>query len=80
MKQKEDSNGFGIASLVLGICGLLFLGIILGPLAIIFGAIGISSNQKYSKAGLVLGIIDTVISVIALVFLTGLLVSLFSAF
>lgn len=60
-------NGLGTASLVLGIIGLLFGGCILGPLAIIFGGIGISranqgqaTNKGVAIAGLVLGIVGTI--------------------
>ena len=57
------SSPFGVASLVLGIVGIFFAQIILGPLAIIFGAIGLNraSHEGRSRgtsiAGIVLGII-----------------------
>ncbi|GAA5190031.1 DUF4190 domain-containing protein [Rugosimonospora acidiphila] len=61
------ANGFGIAGLVLGIVGIFLAQIILGPLAIIFGAIGWSranrggSGRGLSIAGVVLGVIDLVL-------------------
>jgi len=58
------SNGFGIASFVLGIAGLFIAGIPLGLLAIIFGAIGMNKNQRLSKAGFVLGVVDVVLGAI----------------
>jgi O-antigen ligase len=72
-------NGFGVAALVLGIVGLFI--VFCSILAIIFGAIGISKANKdprYGKgmaiAGLVLGIIAVVITLI-LVVIAGALVS-----
>jgi uncharacterized protein DUF4190 len=57
-------NGLAVAALVCGIVGLLCLGFILGPLAIIFGGVGISKanqgadHKGLAIAGLVLGIVD----------------------
>ena len=61
-RQTEETNGLATASMVCGIIGLLVFGIILGPLAIIFGAIGMSKEPKRNQAitGLVLGVIDIV--------------------
>jgi hypothetical protein len=60
-------NGYGTAALVLGIVGLLLFGCILGPLAIVFGAMGISkvnkglaTNKGAATTGLVLGIVGLV--------------------
>ncbi|WP_143590029.1 DUF4190 domain-containing protein, partial [Streptomyces africanus] len=70
------SNGMGTTGLVLGIIGVVcsvtfllwFFGVILGILAIIFGAIGRgkatrgeATNKGAATAGLVCGIIATVI-------------------
>lgn len=55
-------NGFSIASLVLGILGLFRYGWLLGPLAIIFGIIGLNREGRgMALAGLILGIIDIII-------------------
>jgi len=61
---QRATNGKAIASLVLGIVGLLFFGIILGPLAIIFGFLArkeIATTRQGGNgmaiAGIVLGII-----------------------
>jgi len=64
---EKKKGGFGIASLVLGILGLFVGGIPLGILAIIFGAVGLSKNQKFSLAGLILGIIDFVVGLIIVI-------------
>lgn len=64
--QPRPGNGLAIASLVCGIVGLLILWIVLSPLAIIFGAIGLSranrgaSGHGQAMAGLILGIIGIV--------------------
>lgn len=47
--QPQAGNGLAIAGLVCGIVGLLIFNIILGPLAIIFGAIGLSRANKGAK-------------------------------
>jgi len=66
------SNGIAVAALVCGIVGLLCLQFILGPLAIVFGGIGLSKanqgaeNYGLAVAGLVLGIIATAIAVIVI--------------
>ena len=56
-------NGFSIASLVLGILGLFsYYGLLLGPLAIIFGIIGLNREGRgMALAGLILGILDIII-------------------
>jgi hypothetical protein len=66
------SNGLGVSALVLGIVGVVlawvpFLGFILGVLATVFGAVGLSyarkgkaTNKGMAIAGLVLGIIAIV--------------------
>ncbi|MGW1159649.1 DUF4190 domain-containing protein [Streptomyces sp. NPDC002519] len=72
----QPSNGMGTTGLVLGIIGLVcsltfflwFFGIILGILAIIFGAVGRgkakrgeATNKGAATAGLVCGIVATVV-------------------
>tara|TARA_B110001450_G_C17385708_1_gene385542 strand:- start:128 stop:520 length:393 start_codon:yes stop_codon:yes gene_type:complete len=54
-------KGMSIAAMVCGIVGIFFAGIILGPLAIIFGALGMKRDGRgMAITGLVLGIIATV--------------------
>jgi hypothetical protein len=66
------SNGLAIASLVCGIVGLIIFAIILGPLAIIFGGVGLSraksgaGHRGMAIAGIVLGILDVVLFVVLL--------------
>lgn len=65
-KLASDSSGasstFSIVSLILGILGLFVFSWLLGPLAIIFGALGLSRGGKgLAIAGLILGIIDLVL-------------------
>jgi hypothetical protein len=62
-----------IASLVCGIVGFIVFGVILGPLAVVFGSIGLSranrgaSGKGMAIAGLILGAIATVLAIILLV-------------
>lgn len=71
----RKTSGMGIASLVCSLIGLFFFGIgfILGPLAIIFGGVGISQCNRQPNvykgkglaiAGLVIGIIEVIFYVI----------------
>ena len=59
----EQGSGWeGITSFVCGILGFIVFAAIFGPLAIIFGALGLKKKYKgLAISGLVLGIIDTVI-------------------
>ena len=67
-----DGSGWGIASLVCGILGLLFLPILFGPLAIIFGALGLNKPLKgLAISGMVLGFI----SLVVIFLLVGLLLA-----
>ncbi|MFF1549176.1 DUF4190 domain-containing protein [Streptomyces sp. NPDC058291] len=65
------TNGFAVASLSCGIIGLFLLNIVLGPLAIIFGAVarrqaGVRSGAGMAKAGIILGIVDVVLWLVLL--------------
>ena len=67
---QRGSNGMAIAGMVCGIVGLVLAQIILGPLALIFGGIGLqrakrgASGQGMAIAGIVLGVIDLVLGII----------------
>jgi len=63
-------NGFGVTSMVLGIVALVtcYFGLILGPLAIIFGTLGLrrcnagqSNNRGMALSGVITGGVATVI-------------------
>jgi len=57
----EEKKGMSIASMVLGIVGLIISSLICGILAIIFSVLGKKKGgEGFATAGLVLGIIDTV--------------------
>ncbi|MFF4397353.1 DUF4190 domain-containing protein [Streptomyces sp. NPDC001480] len=65
------TNGLAIAGLVCGIVGVFFLNLVLGPLAIVFGAVGLrqagaKNGAGMAKAGIILGIVDLVIFVVLL--------------
>ncbi|MBK6354468.1 MAG: DUF4190 domain-containing protein [Saprospiraceae bacterium] len=79
LSPENTSNGMGIAAMVCGILGLVgifsgFGGLLLGILAIIFGAIGLKSlnGRGMAKAGLVMGIIAVALSLLALLFILAL--------
>jgi hypothetical protein len=75
--QQQPGNGFAIASLVCGIIGLIIFGIILGPLAVIFGGVGLSranrgaSGKGLAIAGLVMGTIATIAAIVLIAVLTS---------
>lgn len=63
---RSSSNGLAVAGLVCGIVGLFLFNVILGPLAIIFGAVGLSRanrgapHRAMSIWAIVLGIVAIV--------------------
>ncbi|MDG4535488.1 DUF4190 domain-containing protein [Streptomyces sp. AV19] len=73
------NNGFGTAALVLGIVGVvlsftMIFGIVLGVLAVVFGAIGRAkvtkgeaANRGSATAGLILGSLALLLSVLMIV-------------
>jgi hypothetical protein len=81
--QQAPSNGLGTAGFVTGLLGLIFcwvfvFGLILGLLGIILGGAGISSGRKKGAgtglaiAGLVLGLISLVPSILIIAFVSSL--------
>jgi hypothetical protein len=70
-------NGLAVAGLVCGLVGLLFINYILGPLAIIFGGVGLSranrgaGHRGMSLAAIILGIVDLVVWVVLVVAITN---------
>lgn len=57
----QENKGQSIASMVLGLVGLLIFALPCGILAIIFSALGRKKGGKgFAIAGLILGIFDTV--------------------
>jgi len=78
MKLKKKGNGYGVASLVLGIIGLITawipFSLILDILAIIFGT---KSDDGNGTAGKVMGIIGLILNgVLTLIIVVALLVGI----
>jgi hypothetical protein len=76
--QQQGANGMAIASLVCSLVGLLIAGFILGPLAIIFGALGIGKANKMGGkgkgmaiAGLIIGCVDVLLIIVILAMFSG---------
>ena len=74
--EQAKTSSMAVASLVCGIVGIVLFGIILGPLAIIFGAIAINrinespheyTGSRMAKAGIICGIIAIVIYIVFLI-------------
>ena len=79
MVKELETGGFGTASLVTGILGLLMFPFVLSVLAIIFGAIARSKRQRYGTAGLTLGIIGLVWGFILMAILATIWLSLLAS-
>ena len=65
------TNGLAIASLVVGIIGIFLFPVILGPVAIVLGAVGmrqarVKGGGGMAKAGVILGVVDLVIFAVML--------------
>lgn len=62
----SGSNSLAIASLVCGIIGLFIFEIVLGPLAIVFGGLGLRAARRrgFALAGLIFGIIDVLVLIL----------------
>jgi hypothetical protein len=66
----RSTNGLAIAGMVLSIVGVFVFSIILGPLGIIFSAMGLSRSREFGSgrgmaiAGIVIGVIDVVIFIV----------------
>lgn len=63
---RSRTNGLAVASLVCGVVGLLVFNVILGPVAIVLGSVGLrqagaKGGAGMAKAGIVLGVVDLVI-------------------
>jgi hypothetical protein len=70
---QPQGNGMAVAALVVGLIGLLLFGVVMGILAIIFGAIGIGKanalggkGKGMAIAGLILGVVDILAWIIIL--------------
>ena len=79
--EQTGSQGLAIAALVLGILAIVislvwYIGITLGVLAIIFGAISIKNGRKKAIAGIVTGSIGVVLSLLIVWLVSAALPSL----
>ena len=70
------NNNMAVAGMWCGIVGLLIAGIILGPLAIVFGSIGLqrankgASGRGQALAGVILGVVDVLAGILIFVYIT----------
>lgn len=80
MVKKEISKGFGIAALWTGIVGILicimpYFGIFFSIMGIVFGSIQNKKNRTgCGTAGIVLGILGTILNAVILFFVFVLLI------
>ena len=75
---QEERKGLSIASMVLGLVGLVLFAIPCGILAVIFSVIGKKKGGKgFATAGLILGIIDLVFGLFAFIVSFSTLLSVF---
>jgi hypothetical protein len=70
VEEEKTGGGFAVASLVCSLVGIIFFGIIMGILGIIFGMLGLGSKRSgLATAGLIIGIVDVVIVLFGLAIL-----------
>lgn len=70
--RRSGTNGLAVAGMVCGIVGIFFFNFVLGPLGIIFGAVGLrrapaKGGRGMAVAGIVCGAVAVVLWVILLV-------------
>ncbi|GGV58500.1 hypothetical protein GCM10010277_61280 [Streptomyces longisporoflavus] len=63
------TNGLAIAGLACGVVGIFIFSIVLGPLAIIFGAVAlrqkaVKGSGGMAKAAIILGIVDVILAIV----------------
>ncbi|MGW1997512.1 DUF4190 domain-containing protein [Embleya sp. NPDC001921] len=70
---RTGTNGLAVAGLVCGVVGVFLFNIILGPLAVIFGTVGLrrsrtgAGGRGMSIAAIVLGVVDVLLFVVLLI-------------
>ena len=74
---KDSSNTLGIISIVLGIIGIFFWGLLFGTIGLVCGIIGRGKDENKSIS--TIGIILSVIAILTSVLVMFGLVALFSA-
>ena len=78
---RHGSDTLGLLSLIFGILSCVLFswgaGLYFGIPAIILGAIGLSRGQRYALAGLILGCISFLVTILALILFVALLSAIF---
>ena len=67
-RTREDGDDTAVASFILGLLGLLFLNVALGPLAIVLGGVSLArgtARRGRALLGLALGVADLLVLVAA---------------
>jgi phosphoglycerol transferase MdoB-like AlkP superfamily enzyme len=54
-KTQAPGRSVGIAAIVCGVLGLLFLPIVFGPIAVVLGIVAISQGYRTAWVGIILG-------------------------
>lgn len=81
----KKTNGLAVTSFVCSMVGIVVFGLVMGILAICFGAVGLSrtkyfpeeSGKGFAVAGIVVGIIEVIIMILYIVTVRSSYVSLF---
>ena len=76
-KAKDNSNALGIISIVLGIIGIFFWGLLFGTIGLVCGIIGRGKDENKSIS--TIGIILSVIAILSSVLVMFGLIALFTA-
>lgn len=77
-RARSRSNPMAVAGLVCGVVGFFVLSVVLGPLAIVFGSLGMRNaerggarNHGIALAGVILGAVDVALFLIAMIAISG---------
>lgn len=78
VKQTNNAGGFAVASLVLGICALIFgaipiFGFILGIVALVIAIIAMKKIHNEKRGMAIAGLVTSIIGFILSIFMTGLI-------
>jgi hypothetical protein len=62
----SDKNIWAVLSIAFAVVGLLILPIIFAPLAVVFGIVAVTQGHKAGWIGIILGVVEIVIVLVAL--------------
>ncbi len=73
--KSDKADDYATYGLICGVIGLVFMGIVLGPIAIYFGNKARELDDSKGMAGIILGAIDTILGIVMILFIIFLVSS-----